>query len=119
MAVEQAAHLQATSRTNLLGLSDTFRISTRIGRTLHLLAKLANFHGFPATNSLHTLEELRCRLSSIHVGSNIGIVNSALLKDAHAVIIRAHGIIVILEGCRDLLVGVNKDIRLEIVSVVF
>ena len=113
--VKHNVHLQTTSRANLLSLRDTLLVATRVRRALDLLAKLSSIHCLPATDFLHDLEELRGRLRSIHISSDVGVVNSALLEDAHAVVVLGHSIMGILEGSGDLLVGVNKDARLEAV----
>ena len=112
--VKHNVHLQTTSRANLLSLRDTLLVATRVRRALHLLAKLSSIHFLPATNFLHDLKELRGRLRSIHISSDVGVVNRALLEDAHAVVVLGHSIMGILEGSGDLLVGVNKNARLEV-----
>jgi hypothetical protein len=117
--VKQNVHLQATSSTNLLSVTNTIGIPAGIGGALHLLAKLANIHRLPATNTLHFLEELSGGLGSVHISSDIRVIHSALLEDAHAVVVGAHSIMGILKGSGDFLVGVNKEISLEIVSAMF
>ena len=112
-------HLQATSRANLLRLRDTLLVPTRVRGALYLLANFASIHFLPATDFLHDLEELRGRLCSIHISSDVGVVNSPLLEDAHAVVVLSHSIMVILERSGDLLVGVNKNVRLEVVLASF
>lgn len=105
--------LNATSIANLLSLSNTLSIASRISRALHLLAEGSNSHRLPATNVLHLLEELRSRLGGIHISGNVGVVHGALLEDTNAVMVRANSVVGVVEGGGDSLVGVDQDARLE------
>lgn len=107
-----AYSLQSPSRANLLSSGDTLRIPIRIRRDLHLLAKLADIHCLPAADILHLGKELGGGTCRVHICGDIGVVNSALLEDADAVVVVADGIMRVVEGRGDLAVGIDQDVRL-------
>jgi hypothetical protein len=111
-AYPQDTHLDTTSIANLLSLSNTLSIASRISRALNLLAKGSNSHRLPAANALHLLEELGSRLGGIHISGDIRVEHGALLEDTDTVVVRANSVVGVVQGARDSLVGVDQDVGL-------
>ena len=107
-----APGLQTTGSANAAGFRHLCGVPVRVCRDLHLLAQRPNGHRLPAADLLHLGKELCGGLGWVHVGGDVGIVDGALLENADAVVIRANGVMGVLERCRNVAIGVDLDARL-------
>ena len=98
--------LQTASSTDLASLTDLLGITVGVRGALHLLAQLPDVHVLPAADPLHLGEKLGRGLGRVHVGGNVGVESGALLEDADAVVVRADGVMGVVERLGNLLVGV-------------
>ena len=113
----EVSALQSTSSADLLSSRHTLGITIGISRDLDLLAKLADIHRLPAADVLHLGEELSGGAGRVHVGSDVGVVDSTLLEDADAVVVVADGVMGVLQGLGDLAVGIDQEVGLSPISM--
>ena len=80
-------------------------VSFRKSRSLHLLAKFRDIHGFIALDTLHFLEEELSRTGSFHIAGYILVEYRALLKDTDAVMVGSDAIMLVLHRFGNFLVS--------------